>query len=104
MKGRTPRKAEREHMERVRELGCIVCRLYLDKFRIAAIHHVNGRTKPGCHLTVLPLCFDHHQGGADSGLFISVHPYKARFEAAYGSEFYLMKAVDNLLETCGELQ
>lgn len=26
MKGRTPTKAEQEHMDKVRDLGCIICR------------------------------------------------------------------------------
>ena len=97
MKGRTPRKAEREHHEKVRALGCIVCRLYFAKWRLAAIHHIDGKTKEGAHMRVLPLCFDHHQGGAETGLFISRHPWKTRFEAAYGREDYLLKSVENLL-------
>jgi hypothetical protein len=90
MKGKTPNKAERLHMEKVREFGCIVCNMYFNEFRPAAIHHMEGSTKPGSHMKVLPLCYDHHQGGSDREPFISRHPYKTRFEAAYGSEYYLL--------------
>ena len=41
---------------------------------------------------------EHHRGGNDSGDFISRHPYKARFEKAYGSEQSLLKLVEERLE------
>ena len=83
-------------MDAVRGLGCIVCAPY--GFRPAAIHHVDGKTKPDAHFKVLPLCWDHHQGGNDDGAFISRHPYKARFEAAYGTETELLIQVEIKLQ------
>jgi hypothetical protein len=97
MKGKTPNKAERLHIERVREFGCIVCRLHYNEFKPAAIHHTQGSVKPGAHMSVLPLCYDHHQGGNDDGAFISRHPYKMRFEKAYGDESYLLKTLGELM-------
>jgi hypothetical protein len=91
-----PTKAEQSHMDAVRALGCIVC--MKDGYRDAAIHHTDGKTKPGAHLKVLPLCYEHHQGGADKGQFISRHPYKARFESAYGTEAELLARVADILE------
>ena len=90
MKGRTPNKAEKQHMDRVSQLGCIVCRQQ-GKGRVPCeIHHVDGKTKPDAHFKVLPLCFEHHRMGSDKEP-ISRHPYKARFVANSKSarlEFY----------------
>jgi len=96
MKGRAPTKAERLHMERVAELGCIVCRMRGFPGCPAEIHHVEGRTKPDAHLKVLPLCYHHHRGGKDAEP-ISRHPYKHRFQEAYGTEQRLLSEVDSLL-------
>ncbi len=61
------------------------------------IHHVYGKTKPGAHFYVLPLCFQHHRMGSDKEP-ISRHPWKARFVATYGTEEHLLKLVDELLD------
>jgi len=45
MKGRTPTKAEQSHMDRVRELGCIVCHTDIGIDSPAAIHHCDGKTR-----------------------------------------------------------
>ena len=103
MKGRTPTKAEQEHMDRVRDLGCIICRQQGKGRRPCEIHHVFGKTKKakgdfkGSHFYVLPLCFEHHRMGSDKEP-ISRHPYKARFVATYGTEESLLNLVDELLE------
>jgi hypothetical protein len=63
-----------------------------------SIHHVEGRTKPGCHLLVLPLCASHHQqDDTDPAGRIAVHPNKAHFEARYGSQEELMLQCAQLL-------
>ena len=97
MKGRKPTKAEQEHMDNVRRLGCLICRRY-GKRRNAEIHHVYGKTKKDSHFKVLPLCYEHHRGFLyKDGGPISRHPYKARFEKKYGKEVELLKEVDSLL-------
>tara|TARA_A100001015_G_C15003072_1_gene719421 strand:- start:1300 stop:1623 length:324 start_codon:yes stop_codon:yes gene_type:complete len=97
MKGRTPTKAEKDHMDRVRDLGCIICRQQGMGRVPCEIHHVYGKTKPGAHFYVLPLCFQHHRMGSDKEP-ISRHPWKARFVATYGTEEHLLKLVDELLD------
>ena len=72
--------------------GCIVCRLHHDTYSPATIHHIDGKTKPGAHLDSIPLCYLHHQGGADCAEYTSRHPYKARFVARYGTEQALLEA------------
>jgi len=87
---------EASHMADVQELGCIVCRKMYGQFRDAEIHHLVDKKRD--HFRVLPLCMEHHRGGKDSGDFISRHPYKARFEKAYGSEQSLLDLVKERLE------
>jgi hypothetical protein len=84
------------------EVGCIAC--LLDGFltTYVSIHHIDGRTKPGCHLLVLPLCAPHHQqDDSDMACRIAVHPNKARFEARYGSQYELLALVKEKLGISG---
>jgi hypothetical protein len=69
-------------------LGCIACMKDGHYNTHVSIHHVHGRTVPGCHQQVLPLCGPHHQD--DGSGAIAVHPWKARFEARYGTQERLM--------------
>lgn len=88
-------KAEKAHQDKVAALGCVACLLDGVINPHVSIHHVNGRTKTGAHMQVLPLCFHHHQGGTEE--FPSVHPWKRRFEAEYGSQESLLGFVNSLL-------
>ena len=97
LKGRQPSMEEAHHMADVVELGCIVCR-NKGLFSPAEIHHIEGKTKPNAHLKVLPLCFIHHRVGNDIEP-IRRHPYKKRFEEAYGTEEELLKQVYEILES-----
>jgi hypothetical protein len=76
------------------EVGCIACRIDDSPNFYVSIHHVDGRTKPGCHMKVLPLCAEHHQQD-DTDFFdrVAVHPNKAAFEMRYGMQ-------ENLIEIC----
>lgn len=74
-----------------KQVGCIACRIEGHFNDYVSIHHIDGRTKPGCHKRVLPLCAGHHQDGAgEDKSMIAVHPHKARFEQRYGSQEALM--------------
>jgi hypothetical protein len=96
MKGRTRTKADRELHDKIAGLGCIACHLDGRYNPVVSIHHVDGRTKPDAHKKVLPLCGPHHQhDDTDPAGRIGVHPYKARFEAMYGTQ-------DELLKMCSE--
>lgn len=98
MKGRAPTKADKEHMSRVVNLGCIICSQFYDYLDVPCeIHHVIGKTKPGAHRMVLPLCVTHHRGGSDEDGHVSRHPYKKRFETRYASETDLLKMVKGAL-------
>jgi hypothetical protein len=86
---KSPTKAEREWMDRVREFGCVAC--HIDGlFRPAVIHHIVQANKRLGHLFTIGLCEPgHHQDGQSVGM-VSVHPWKARFEAQYGTQLELL--------------
>lgn len=81
------------------EIGCIACLLDGHRNTYVSIHHIDGRTKPGCHQLVLPLCAGHHQQGTGNDpTLVAVHPYKARFVKLYGTELELKARCDQMLE------
>ena len=69
MVGRTksPTKVEREHMERVQQLGCLACRLE-GRYRLAEIHHATDRGRRIGHHAVIPLCEHHHRAVPPYGM------------------------------------
>ena len=62
---RTSTAAEKRHMQKVAEMGCIVCsHIYGHQDTPAQVHHVRvnhgwGRTS---HELTIPLCLEHHTG------------------------------------------
>ena len=97
MLGRTPTKLEKKWMDSLSELGCIVCKLHMDCYSPAEIHHIQGSRKPGCHLSTLPLCYRHHREGVKNDLYVSRHPFKTEFVKRYGTEMYLLQKVKEFL-------
>ena len=84
---------------RLAALGCVACMREGVFEPDVSIHHVDGRTKPGCHQQVLPLCASHHQDGTGKNPhYIAVHPWKARFEARFGTQQELMAHCAVLIE------
>jgi len=72
-------------------VGCIACRIDGVLNTHVSIHHIDGRTKPGAHREVLPLCAPHHQqDDSDPLQRIAVHPNKAQFERRYGNQRELL--------------
>jgi hypothetical protein len=100
---RTVTEAEKRLWSRmVQVVGCIACYLDGTPTDYVSIHHIDGRTKPGCHKKVLPLCAGHHQDGTGNNKdLIAVHPFKARFEALYGNQLELLQLVMNLINNMG---
>lgn len=93
-----PNAEEQSWMDRAQAFGCIVCYLQHGARSAAEIHHMKSGDRRMGHLFSIGLCVPHHRGGADSGLFISRHPWLARFELAYGSEETLLRQLKNLIE------
>jgi hypothetical protein len=91
MKGRAPTAAEAQFMDRIGALPCICCLKDGWENRDISLHHIDGRTKPGAHFLVLPLCGPHHQqDDSDPRGRISVHGRKATFQARYGMQMDLL--------------
>lgn len=98
MKGRSVNAEEKLLWDRLaNEVGCIACRLDGRRNHHVSIHHINGRTKPGAHRMVLPLCAGHHQDGTGAPGLVAVHPWKARFERIYGSQYALLATCMKIL-------
>lgn len=95
-----PTKAERAYHDRLASVvGCIACRLDGVITHHVSIHHIDGRTKPGAHMRVLPLCGPHHQTGGEEAP--SIHPWRRRFEAKYGTQESLLAKCNEILEREG---
>ena len=93
----SPTKAERKYWDNLSEqVGCIVCRNLGLTNHYVSIHHIDGRTKKGCHgpKKVLPLCGPHHTTG---GPGVAIHSYKARWVKQFGSEKDLAEQCSRIL-------
>jgi hypothetical protein len=91
-----PTRAEKRYWsELVSIVGCVACRMDGKANHHATIHHIDGRTKPGAHMKVIPLCEWHHQTGGEEAP--SIHPWKRRFEEKYGSQEWLQARCDHML-------
>jgi hypothetical protein len=57
--------AEKKHMGRVAELGCMVCLRMGYEGTPAELHHLRAGTGAGrraSHMDVIPVCPEHHRG------------------------------------------
>jgi len=94
MKTRPPTKAENEWLDRICQLGCIVClnNGFMDS--PAAPHHIDGHMKKGCHFKTIPLCGLHHQVG---GYGLAFHAGRVIWETKNGSQHELLRQVQTML-------
>lgn len=102
MKGRNPNKEERDWIDKVVSLGCCVCRKYYGEDSPAECHHTHGKTIPGAHFHVLPICPKHHRLASVTGEWATRHgpgrnAGKFLFEQAYGTEQELLNYVAELV-------
>ena len=91
-----PNKAEKAYHDRLcNEVGCIVCRLHLGiQNHYVSIHHIDGRTKKGAHMNVLPLCGAHHQTGGEG---VALHPFTEKWERNFGAQVALRQICNDFL-------
>lgn len=88
-------KADKAYWDRLaREVGCIACKIEGITNHHVSIHHISGRTRPGAHRQVLPLCANHHQTGGEG---MAIHPFKRQWEMRYGKQADLKKKCDAIL-------
>ena len=82
-------KAEKEHMARVADLGCIICgNNYCEIHHITTLRGFGGRSK---HTEVLPLCFLHHRGGQRG---VALHEGIKTWEEKHGTQIELLEKVN----------
>lgn len=91
------KKLEREFQKRVRELGCICCRLDLKTDSTAELHHMLSGGRRRGEMFVLPLCPSHHRSELNNAFIVSRDHNQRRFEARYGKEDDLLATVKKLI-------
>jgi hypothetical protein len=91
-------KTEKEHYEKVASLGCIACKLSMNIFTPASIHHLVGLKyrstgKKSDNDKVIALCHTHHQGS----LGIHTLGYKAWERDIGYTQEYLLEFTNEIL-------
>lgn len=92
-----PTRQEAAWMDAAASFGCIVCHRQNGVKVAAEIHHLKQGDRRMGHLFSIGLCYAHHRGGASEGPFVSRHPWKVRFENAFGTEMELLAELRALL-------
>lgn len=93
-------KAEKQYLNKVADLGCIVCRNERLGKSPAEIHHIRngqGMSQRASNYEVIPLCHAHHRTG---GYGVAFHAGKSGFESKFGTEKQLLEQVKGLLNDC----
>ncbi|QDL31469.1 Ref family recombination enhancement nuclease [Serratia liquefaciens] len=93
------RKDDREYLQRVAELGCVVCRNLGYGASPAEIHHLRkgcGVGQRSSHRRAIPLCPPHHRTG---GHGVAIHAGQKTWEKIYGSEEELLEQVKRELRS-----
>jgi hypothetical protein len=87
-------KAEKDRIDKLHKMGCIVCREFKGVWSPIAVHHCTrlGRRD---HMKTIGLCGYHHQTG-DFG--DAIHRGYKIFAAQYMTEAELLNRVNELLE------
>lgn len=102
-----PTKAELERYKALKAMGCIVTRLYFDKWAPAEIHHLTSGGRRLGNMQTIPLTPWYHQAkipqgcrntlSAEVAYGPSLHT-KREFVARFGSEEWLLEQVNKILE------
>ncbi|MGI9142080.1 MAG: Ref family recombination enhancement nuclease [Fluviibacter sp.] len=91
------KKDEKEHYDKLSQLGCIVCLNGGYGFSPCHIHHIRhgaGMGQKSNWNDAIPLCPNHHQHG---GYGVALHAGIKEFEKRYGTETELLEQVKKLL-------
>ncbi|MCY0771285.1 Ref family recombination enhancement nuclease [Enterobacter cloacae complex sp. 2022EL-00788] len=94
------KKVDRIHLQKVADLGCVVCRNLGFGYSPAEIHHLRkgcGAGQRSAHKRSIPLCPPHHRNG---GYGVAIHSGQRKWEENYGSEEALLEQVNR--ELAGE--
>lgn len=93
-----PTKDEKRWMDAITRLGCCVCLGEGLGPSKAVVHHITSGGRRRGHLHTIPLCPSHHNSGLNNSFIVSVHPWKSRFQARYGSEEELLERTRRMVE------
>ena len=101
---RSKTKAERIHMDKVANLGCLICRKEGNLYSPAELHHIRDVTLTGLgqrakHTETIPSCVAHHRIGKES-----FHDNSRAFSKKWGSQRELLKETLDLLVHDGLFQ
>ena len=86
----------------VRELGCLICERQGFPGIDCEIHHILSGGRRLSELCVIGLCPNHHRSGLGEGRYISRHPFKRRFESAYGTETELLELTRKMVKMAAD--
>ena len=91
-------KREREHLNRLSEMGCCVCtRMGFEPYK-AEIHHLRtgqGMSQRSSHFDAIPLCEKHHRTG---GYGVAIHAGQKEWESRYGTELELLEYTREMMK------
>lgn len=95
MKNKTA--SDKRHLDKVAQIGCIVCMNMGHPDTPASIHHIRtgvgmGRRAP--HTQTIPLCPFHHQTGGYGNAY---HAGAKIWQDNYGTELELLEQVHGIL-------
>jgi hypothetical protein len=88
---RTPTVEETKWMDAIARYGCVACRVLQATVDCGPteVHHIlRGGQRLG-HLFTIPLGQPHHRGPS----YFARHPWRMRFEQAFGTEYELLAKV-----------
>lgn len=91
-------KAEKEHLAKVAEIGCIVCLNENHGQSPAEIHHIRagkGMGQRASNYEAIPLCPAHHRTG---GYGVAFHAGSKVWQERFGSEELLLDQVKEILQ------
>jgi len=89
---------EKDKMDRVASLGCIVCKIYYNVESPGHIHHLTGlkyRSIGKKAKEFICLCPTHHQNS--NGEHYSIHGHPKLFAEKYGSQEFLLEYTNKFL-------
>lgn len=91
-------KIERQWVQLITALGCIVCYVQGRGYVPCAVHHMLSGGRRIGHLFTIGLCDPgHHQNAPKDSGEVSRHPSLKAFENRYGKEEYLRQKTKQLV-------
>lgn len=108
--GRALTKADEARRTKIHAGNCMACEqrgIDLTGSGYVQWHHLDGKTKPGCHQKTVGLCFWHHQARlmySDTHAYSrerygpSLHEGSKPFRAEFGSNEFLLQMQNKILD------